>query len=212
MSSNLYRTDHGGLSDEKLVQLAQSGDCDAEHSLVVRFMGLVRMKARPYFLVGADRSDLIQEGAIGLCAAIRDYDHEKHVSFRSFAEICINRQLIAAIKRATRQKHIPLNSYISLDKPVYNDDEDNNSSLGDTLMSISASNPEELAVDKESTNHILRGLENGLTELELNVLVRFVDGKSYTEIAESIGRSPKAVDNALQRIKKKVLKLISEQK
>ena len=107
------------LNDEALARLAQNGSSDAEHTLVVRFMPLVRIKARPYFLIGADHSDLVQEGSIGLFSAIRDYDCEKHTSFRTYAEVCIGNNIIAAIKRATRKKHFPLNSYISLDKPVF---------------------------------------------------------------------------------------------
>lgn len=199
------------LRDEDLVKLAQAGDSDAEHALTLRFMSLVRIKARPYFLIGADKSDLVQEGAIGLLNAMRDYNADRHVSFRSFAEVCINRQILSAIKSATRQKHIPLNSYISLDKPAYGDYSGSSSTLADTLVCVTTTNPEELAVNKESANYIIDLLENDLTELEANVLGRFLNGQSYSEIARELGRSNKAVDNALQRIKKKLLRLFETQ-
>ena len=197
------------LNDEALARLAQNGSSDAEHTLVVRFMPLVRIKARPYFLIGADHSDLVQEGSIGLFSAIRDYDCEKHTSFRTYAEVCIGNNIIAAIKRATREKHFPLNSYISLDKPVFFDNPDDEARcLGDSILLAATIDPEELALDREAELHILHGLKAELTELELSVLRLYISGKSYAQIAESIGRSTKTVDNALTRIKKKVSKLI----
>ena len=161
------------LNDEALARLAQNGSSDAEHTLVVRFMPLVRIKARPYFLIGADHSDLVQEGSIGLFSAIRDYDCEKHTSFRTYAEVCIG-----------------------------------NNCLGDSILLAATIDPEELAIDREAELHILHGLKAELTELELSVLRLYISGKSYAQIAESIGRSTKTVDNALTRIKKKVSKLI----
>lgn len=197
------------LSDEALARLAQSGSSDAEHALVVRFMPLVRIKARPYFLIGADHSDLVQEGSIGLFSAIRDYDCNKHTSFRTYAEVCIGNNIIAAIKRATRKKHFPLNSYVSLDKPMFFDSPDDEvRCLGDSILLAATVDPEELALDREAELHILRGLESELTELELSVLRLYISGQTYAQIAEKIGRSTKAVDNALTRIKKKVAKLI----
>ena len=172
-------------------------------------MPLVRIKARPYFLIGADHSDLVQEGSIGLFSAIRDYDCEKHTSFRTYAEVCIGNNIIAAIKRATRKKHFPLNSYISLDKPVFFDNPDDEARcLGDSILLAATIDPEELAIDREAELHILHGLKAELTELELSVLRLYISGKSYAQIAENIGRSTKTVDNALTRIKKKVSKLI----
>lgn len=195
------------MTDEELVLLAKSSDKLAEQAVYERFMSLVRIKARPYFLVGADKADLVQEGAIGLFNAIRDFDPERQVNFRSFAELCITRQIFSAIKSATRQKHIPLNTYVSLDKPVYDDDEQS-ASFGDTIAGSAEENPEELIVNREAAEAMQKAIRDSLTELECSVLELFIDGKSYVEIACAIGKSPKTVDNALQRIKRKTVKLI----
>lgn len=197
------------LTDEELALLAQEGNSEAEQLLVIRFMGLVRIKARPYFLVGADKADLIQEGAIGLCNAIRDYDESKQVCFHTFAEVCINRQMISAIKAATRLKHSPLNNYISLDKPAYSYDDDSGKDISEILVTMISPNPEELALEKEAQRALISNLEKNLTELEINVLFRFLDGQSYGDIAKAIGRTQKGVDNALQRVKKKIIKLMN---
>lgn len=182
------------LNDEALAQLAQNGSSDAEHTLVVRFMPLVRIKARPYFLIGADHSDLVQEGSIGLFSAIRDYDCEKHTSFRTYAEVCIGNNIIAAIKRATRKKHFPLNSYISLDKPVFFDNPDDEARcLGDSILLAATIDPEELAIDREAELHILHGLKAELTELELSVLRLYISGKAMR-------RSPKALAEAQKQL------------
>ena len=199
------------FSDEDLAAEAQLGDASAEQTLVLRYMGLVKLKARPYFLVGADKADLIQEGSIGLIGAIRDFDAAKQASFRAFAEVCINNQMISAIKRSTRKKHQPLNNYVSLDKSIGNDD-DSGSTFGDSISENTASSdPEELMINRENVNYLINGLQKELTELERNVLVLFLDGKSYSEISTALNRTQKSVDNALQRIKKKLLKLINEQ-
>lgn len=189
---------------------AQSGDREAEYALVVRFIGLVKLKARPYFLVGADRADLIQEGSIGLIAAVRDYDGERGGSFRSFAETCITRQMFTAIKAATRKKHLPLNNYVSLDKSAYPNGEGADSTFIETLVLPKTSNPEEIILDREEYRDFGLKLEETLTELERDVLVLFLHDKSYTEIAEALGKSTKSVDNAIQRVKKKVSALLKE--
>lgn len=197
------------MTDEELVLLAKNSDKLAENTVYERFMSLVRVKARPYFLIGADKADLVQEGAIGLFNAIRDFDCERQVNFRSFAELCITRQIFSAIKSATRQKHIPLNTYVSLDKPVYSDDEQS-ASFGDTIVGNAEENPEELIVNRETAETMQRAISDSLTELERSVLELFIDGKSYVEIAAAIGKSPKTVDNALQRIKRKTARIIDQ--
>ncbi len=198
-------------SDEKLVELAQSGDSDAESALIVRFMGLVKLETRPFFLVGADKSDLIQEGSIGLVAAIRDYDESRGGSFRSFAEICISRKIYSAIKTAVRKKHQPLNDYVSLDRNVFeNINDDSDTVLADNLVVPNLDNPEDLIIEKESYDELIAQMNERLTTLEKQVLELFLDGYSYAQIAESLSKTVKAVDNAIQRIKKKVKKLLRE--
>ncbi len=198
------------MNDEALAAAAKEGDREAERSLVIRFMPLVRLKSRPYFLIGADSADLVQEGAIGLCSAIRDFDPERNVSFRAYAEVCITNNVLAAIKRASRKKHLPLNNSISLDKPI-GTDEENKETLADRLNAASEGNPEEIALRHESELRLTKIMEEQLTELETNVLTLFLNGRSYKQIADELGRSPKAVDNALQRVKKKVAGLLAEE-
>ncbi len=201
---------YADMNDEALVSFARNGDKEAERQLVIRFMPLVRLKSRPYFLIGADSSDLIQEGAIGLCGAIRDFDPERSVSFRSYAEVCITNNVLAAIKRASRKKHLPLNTSISLDKPI-GTDEEKQETLADRINAHSVGNPEEIALRHESELRLTKIMEEQLTELETNVLTLFLNGRSYKQIADELGRSPKAVDNALQRVKKKVAALLAEE-
>ena len=187
--------------DGKLVRLAQSGDNDAMEQLCAEYKDTVRMLARPYFLIGADRDDLIQEGMIGLYKAVRDYEPGHDMSFRSFAELCIVRQIITAIKQATRKKHVPLNTYISFYKAT---DDENERTLIDTMPAARTDNPEELIISRESMTDMTKMLDTMLTPLEKNVLELFLEGRSYQEIAAVLGRGPKTVDNALQRIKKKL--------
>lgn len=199
------------MTDEQLVSLAQSGNVDAEHVLILREMKLVRMKAKPFFLAGADRSDLLQEGAIGLLYAIRKFDSKKNTAFRTFADVCIGRQLITAVKKSTRLKHAPLNGYVSLDRPAYiGDDSDDGDSVGETLEMGSVQSPEEMAIEKESMRLLVAGMNKSLTELENNCLRCYLSGMSYQEIAGQNGIAQKAVDNALQRVKKKLVKLLDE--
>lgn len=187
--------------DGKLVRLAQSGDNDAMEQLCAEYKDTVRMLARPYFLIGADRDDLIQEGMIGLYKAVRDYEPGHDMSFRSFAELCIVRQIITAIKQATRKKHVPLNTYISFYKAT---DDENERTLIDTMPAARTDNPEELIISRESMTDMTKMLDTMLTPLEKDVLELFLEGHSYQEIAAALGRRPKTVDNALQRIKKKL--------
>ena len=190
------------LPDEDLVELSAGGDKQATEFILVRYKNLVRSKARMYFLVGADKEDIIQEGMIGLFKAIRDFDRSKLSSFKSFAELCVKRQIITAVKTATRQKHMPLNSYISLSMPVY--DEETEAVLGEMVKGSNAQNPEQLFIRKESVEFLGDKMEEILSRLERNVLALYLDGKSYQEIAKITGKTPKSVDNALQRVKKKM--------
>lgn len=196
--------EYGAMEDELLAVLAKAGDATASDELYHRYKNIVRGKARPYFLVGADRDDLIQEGMIGLFKAIRDFSDEKNSSFRPFAEICITRQILTAIKQATRNKHKPLNSYDSLYESVYDDGSEKQ--LMDMIESRTALDPEELYIKQELHESLMQTVEKSLTEYERAVLDGFLDGRSYSEIAAELGHSTKSVDNALQRIRKKLEK------
>ncbi len=191
-----------GLEDEQLVGLVREGDELALEYMINKYKNFVRAKARSYFLIGADREDIIQEGMIGLYKAIRDFRSDKLASFRAFAELCITRQIITAIKTATRQKHIPLNSYVSLNKPIY--DEESDRTLLDVLSGNKVTDPEELVISREEFIHIEQKMGEFLSELEWKVLMYYLEGKSYQEIADSLGRHVKSVDNALQRVKRKL--------
>jgi len=193
--------------DEELICLACQGDLIAEESLINKYKKLVKIKARSYFLIGADTEDIIQEGMIGLYKAVRNYQFKKLSSFKAFAELCITRQIITAIKSATRQKHIPLNSYISLNKPIYNDDSDR--TLLDIIDNMSINDPQDLFLNGEKLNHLKVKIKRILSDLERDVLESYLDAKSYQEIAADLGRHVKSIDNALQRIKRK-LELITK--
>ncbi len=195
------------LSDEQIVQMAQSGDSEAMDYILETYKNLVRSRARSYFLVGADHEDIVQEGMIGLYKAIRDYKSEKQTAFAVFAEICVTRQIITAIKTATRQKHIPLNNYISLDKPAYN--EDSNRTLVEVIRETNLTSPESLMISSEDFSDIKENLNHLLTPLEMDALSGYIEGKSYQEISAQSGHHVKAVDNALQRVKRKLLKYLS---
>ncbi|MGI5918413.1 MAG: RNA polymerase sporulation sigma factor SigH [Christensenellales bacterium] len=195
------------LTDEAVAELARNYDGDALEFLLNKYKNFVRAKARSYFLIGADREDIVQEGMIGLYKAIRDFRPSKMTSFRAFAELCITRQIITAIKTATRQKHRPLNSYVSLNKPAY--DEESDRMLIDVLSSVKVSNPEDIIIGQEDYSTIESKMGKMLSPLEMQVLRKYIEGKSYFEVAEELGRSVKSVDNALQRVKNKLEKLIS---
>lgn len=199
------------MNDEAIVELIRSEDNDAMDYLINKYKNYVRAKARTYFLIGADREDIIQEGMIGLYKAIRDYQEDKISSFRAFAELCITRQIITAIKAATRQKHIPLNSYISLHKPVFNDDSER-TTLMDVIIGGKVANPEELLIGQENLNFIEQRMGEILSNLECQVLSLYLQGKAYYEIAGEMDRDIKSIDNALQRVKKKLEKFLNEKK
>ncbi len=190
------------LEDEYVVDLARDGDGEALEYLIHKYKHFVRAKARSYFLIGADREDIIQEGMIGLYKAIRDFRYDKLSSFRAFAELCITRQIITAIKTATRQKHIPLNSYVSLNKPIY--DEDSDRTLLDVITGTKITDPEELIISREEFYDIEEKMSEILSSLEWRVLMSYLDGKTYQEIAVELKRHVKSIDNALQRVKRKL--------
>jgi len=197
-------------SDEDIVMEAKNGDVIALEFLINKYKNFVKAKARSYFLIGADREDIIQEGMIGLYKAIRDFRDDKLSSFRAFAELCITRQIITAIKTATRQKHIPLNSYVSLNKPIY--DEDSDRTLLDILSGTKITDPEELMINREEYNDIEYKMGEILSELEWKVLTLYLEGKSYQEIAIDLERHVKSIDNALQRVKRKLERYLEVRK
>ncbi|MCY7772292.1 RNA polymerase sporulation sigma factor SigH [Bacillus haynesii] len=194
------------LEDEQVIEMVHVGDSDALDYLITKYRNFVRAKARSYFLIGADREDIVQEGMIGLYKSIRDFREDKLTSFKAFAELCITRQIITAIKTATRQKHIPLNSYVSLDKPIY--DEESDRTLLDVISGAKVMNPEELIINQEEFDDIELKMGELLSDLERKVLALYLDGRSYQEISEELNRHVKSIDNALQRVKRKLEKYL----
>lgn len=192
--------------DEEIVLEAKDGNARAQEYLITKYENFVKAKAKSYFLIGADKEDIYQEGMIGLYKAIRDFKPDKLTSFRAFAELCVTRQIITAIKTATRQKHIPLNTYVSLNKPIY--EEESERTLLDVLAGFKITNPEELIISQEQMEHIESEIAKVLSELELEVLTSYLDGKSYQEIACDLDRHAKSIDNALQRVKRKLEKCL----
>ncbi len=204
-SYEFYESIDKGQQDEyNIVLKASKGDKIALEYIIKKYKNFVKSKAKSYFLIGADKEDIIQEGMIGLYKAIRDFDASKTNSFKGFADICITRQIITAIKTATRQKHIPLNSYISLNKPVY--DEESERTLLDIIATSIVTDPEELIISKEELKHIESKMNELLSDLELQVVEYYLNGKSYQYIADKLERDVKSIDNALQRVKRKLEK------
>jgi len=195
------------LSDEELVLLSGAGNDRAMDYLLEKYRDMVRCKARAYFLVGADREDIIQEGMLGLFKAVRDYKGGMS-SFRAFAELCITRQIITAIKTATRKKHAPLNSYISLNRPLA--DEEYDITLMDIIGREETGNPENILINREKFLDISEKMDTLLSTFEHRVLALYTQGKSYHEIGETLGREAKSIDNALQRIKHKISRYIEK--
>jgi RNA polymerase sporulation-specific sigma factor len=195
------------ISDEEVVIRAKKGNTNAQEYLINKYENFVKTKAKSYFLIGADKEDIYQEGMIGLYKSIRDFNPEKLTSFKAFAELCVTRQIITAIKTATRQKHIPLNTYVSLNKPIY--DEDSDRTLLDVLAGLKITDPEELIISKEEMTHIEKEMGRVLSDLEMEVLMSYLDGKSYQEIACDLDRQAKSIDNALQRVKRKLEKCLN---
>jgi RNA polymerase sporulation-specific sigma factor len=190
-------------SDEELVALFQGGQEPAVEALLHRYRNFARLKARSYFLAGADKDDIVQEGMIGLYKAIRDFSSEHDTSFRAFAELCITRQIITAVKTATRQKHIPLNSYVSLNKPV-SGEEESDYVLQDVLESAQDPDPADLVISNDELRSMKIAFAEILSDFEADVLHMYVEGKSYQEIGDHLNRHVKSIDNAIQRIKRKV--------
>jgi RNA polymerase sporulation-specific sigma factor len=188
--------EYDSSTDEDIVEAVRNGDSIALEYLINKYKNFVRAKARSYFLIGADREDIVQEGMIGLYKAIRDFKGDKLASFKAFAELCITRQIITAIKTATRQKHIPLNSYVSLDN--------SDRTLLDVICGTRVSDPEELIINQEEFIGLEDKMSEILSDLERKVLMLYLDGRSYQEIAVDLDRHVKSIDNALQRVKRKL--------
>ncbi|MFY0759971.1 RNA polymerase sporulation sigma factor SigH [Metabacillus dongyingensis] len=189
------------LSDEVLLELVQKGDSESTDFLITKYRNFVRAKASRYFLIGGEREDIVQEGMIGLYKAIRDFKVDKQASFKAFAELCITRQIITAIKTATRQKHTPLNSYVSLYKPLFEDD---NHTLLDVIPGTKTMDPATLIINQEKALDIEMKMAEMLSDLERKVLALYMDGQSYVEISEELNKHVKSIDNALQRVKRKL--------
>lgn len=194
------------MEDDEILSRVRNGSQQGMEYLIEKYKPLVRAKARGYFLAGADREDIVQEGMIGLFKAVRDYKDDKSIPFKVFADMCVTRQIITAVKTATRQKHIPLNSYVSLNKKIFDDESDK--VLIEVIQEISVANPEELFINKEE----FAGMENKIMELlspfEKQVLSKYLSGIPYQDIAKQMNKPAKSVDNALQRLKKKIEKSI----
>jgi len=193
------------LEDLQLVMRARNGDGTALDLLIRRYTGFVRLKASSYFLAGGDSEDLIQEGLIGLYKAVRDFRSDKETSFRSFAELCVTRQIITAIKTATRFKHAPLNTYVSFSHTPAGQEPDSECTLGDALPGPSVDDPSICVISTEELQSLVFTLGTGLSQLESDALRLYLEGSSYEEMAEELGCDTKTIDNALQRVKRKVL-------
>ncbi len=202
------KRDYLNMGDEDVLGYVHSGCKRGMEHLIEKYKPLVRAKARSYFLVGADREDIVQEGMIGLFKAVRDYKDDKNIPFKVFAEICITRQIITAVKTATRQKHIPLNSYVSLNKRVF--DEDSDKSLIELVQEVSIADPEELFINKEEYTVVESMVTELLSAFEREVLKKYLAGINYHDIAKQLNKPVKSVDNALQRLKKKIEKSMQE--
>jgi RNA polymerase sporulation-specific sigma factor len=193
------------LEDLQLVMRARNGDDRARDLLIQRYTGFVRMKASSYFIAGGEPEDLIQEGLIGLCKAVRDFRSDKETSFRSFAELCVTRQIITAIKTATRFKHAPLNTYISFSHTPAGQEAEGECTLGDALPGPSVDDPSVCVISTEELQSLVFTLGSGLSHLEAEALRLYLDGNSYEEMAESLACDTKTIDNALQRVKRKIV-------
>lgn len=194
------------FTDEELCVQAASGDCTAEEALVLRYSRLVRICARPFFLAGGDSEDLIQEGMLGLLSAIREYRPERNVRFRSFAELCIRRRIISAVRSAAGGKHQPLNNGVSLEPFLFQADGEREPLR---VSSLRQENPEDVMIHREALSSLETALSCQLTGLERQVLALYLEGLSYLEIAGAVHRTPKSVDNAVQRIRRKTARYLS---
>lgn len=202
--------DYTGYTDEELVEQFKAGDIYAQDYLLDKYKNLVKAKERSYFLNGAGEEDIIQEGMIGLFKAIRDYSPEKNCSFKSFAELCVTRQIITAVKSSTRQKHMPMINYLSLDKSAF--DSEGDKPVIDSLQVTSENDPQTLLIKREDKADLVQKINSSLSRFEKRVLEMYLDGMSYDEIARIIGKSYKSIDNGLQRVKKKLIGSMDSEK
>jgi RNA polymerase sporulation-specific sigma factor len=193
------------LEDLQLAIKARNGDSHALDALIRRYTGFVRLKASSYFLAGGDSDDLVQEGLIGLYKAVRDFRPDKETSFRSFAELCVTRQIITAIKTATRFKHAPLNTYVSFSQTPAGQESDSECTLGDALPGPSVDDPSTCVISTEELQSLVFCLGTGLSRLEADALKLYLEGSSYEQMAEQLGCDTKTIDNALQRVKRKII-------
>ena len=210
--SNLYfslTNNYQDMSDEDLINIIKSGDKSALDFLIGKYKELVNMKVSKFFMIGAEKEDIMQEGLIGLFKAVKNYNPEKQNSFKTFANLCIERQLITAIKSSNRQKHMPLNSYLSLNTTAYEDDEDSN--LLDVFDAHQMEDPLDTITKKEYYQTVENAIDKSLSDFEKQVLNRYMQGESYVQIAEKLDAPVKSIDNAIQRIRKKAIKSIGEQ-
>ena len=201
-TSNKYQS----LTDEEIISKVKDGDEDALLFIINKYKDLVNSKLNKYYIIGAEREDIIQEGLIGLFKAIKGYDGTKQSSFKTFANMCVERQLITAIKSSNRQKNIPLNSYLSLNTSAYDNEDDNNMELIDTLITQTVEDPLETIMKKEYYTEVRNTINKSLSKFELQVLDRYIQGESYEYIAKKLDIPIKSVDNAIQRIRKKAIK------
>lgn len=200
------------MSDEQIIAIIKNGDRNALEYLINKYKELVNMKVGKYFIIGAEKDDIVQEGLIGLFKAVKDYNPGKHNSFKTFANLCIERQLITAIKSSNRQKHMPLNSYLSLNMSAYNNegDSENEQSLMEIFDANLAEDPLETITKKEYLLSVENAIDKSLSTFEKQVLNRYIEGESYGKIAERLDAPVKSVDNAIQRIRKKAIKNLSD--
>lgn len=204
MDNNL---EYNNMSDEQIIEMVRAEDKKALEFLICKYKDLVNSKVNKYFIIGAEREDIIQEGLIGLYKAIKDFDNTKQNSFKSFANLCVERQLITAIKSSNRQKHIPLNSYLSLNMAAYeNEDENNQTQIVDVLNNNIVEDPLETITKKEYMSSVENIIDTSLSSFEKKVLNRYIKGESYVTIAEKLDTPVKSIDNAIQRIRKKTVK------
>ena len=209
---NLYfslTNNYKDMSDEDLINVIKSGDKSALEFLISKYKELVNMKVSKFFMIGAEKEDIVQEGLIGLFKAVKSYNPEKQNSFKTFANLCIERQLITAIKSSNRQKHMPLNSYLSLNVAAYEEDED--SSLLEVFDAHQMEDPLDTITKKEYYQIVENAIDKSLSDFEKQVLNRYMQGESYVQIAEKLDTPVKSIDNAIQRIRKKAIKNIGEQ-
>lgn len=199
--------DYGACTDDELIDRLRQGESAITDYICDKYKNMVRSKAKSMFILGADNEDLIQEGMIGLFKAVRDYDMGRDASFLTFAELCVSRQMYTAVQASRRQKHLPLNSYVSLDSGRIDDDREG-MSLAELLPDRTEPGPEELFLDKERVSYLERQIDKELSEFEKQVLDLYITGMSYSQIAGVLGRDEKATDNALQRLKSKIRKMI----